>query len=59
MKVIVETHNAGKVKELESMLGSLGYTVESLLDHADAKETDAKGETFEEKALLKATEAEA
>ncbi|MFB3225752.1 XTP/dITP diphosphatase [Exiguobacterium sp. PHA03] len=57
MKVIVATHNAGKVKELESMLGRLGYTVESLLDHADAKETDETGETFEENALLKATEA--
>ncbi len=51
MKVIVATHNAGKVKELESMLGRLGYTVESLLDHADAPETDETGETFEENAL--------
>lgn len=59
MKVIVATHNAGKVKELESMLGRLGYTVESLLDHVDAPETDETGETFEENALLKATEAAA
>jgi hypothetical protein len=59
MKVIVATHNAGKVKELESMLRRLGYTFESLLDHSDAKETNETGETFEENALLKATEAAA
>lgn len=57
MKIIVATRNAGKVRELEAMLGQLGYTVESLLDHPDAPETEETGATFEENAELKSREA--
>lgn len=57
MKLIVATHNPGKVKELEAMLTPLGFEVESLLDYPDAPETDETGSTFEENAALKAVEA--
>ncbi|WP_214827725.1 XTP/dITP diphosphatase [Exiguobacterium algae] len=57
MKLILATHNPGKVKELEGMLTPLGFEVESLLDYPDAPETDETGTTFEENAELKATEA--
>ena len=59
MKIIVATRNAGKVKELEAMLGKLGYSVSSLLDYEAAPETDETGVTFEENAELKAKEAAA
>ncbi|MDX5321972.1 MAG: non-canonical purine NTP pyrophosphatase, partial [Exiguobacterium sp.] len=59
MKLIIATHNPGKVKELEGMLTPLGFEVESLLDYPDAPETDETGTTFEENAALKATEAAA
>ncbi|WP_312048546.1 XTP/dITP diphosphatase [Exiguobacterium profundum] len=59
MKLIIATHNPGKVKELEGMLTPLGFEVESLLDYPDAPETDETGKTFEENAALKATEAAA
>ncbi|MGA9232898.1 MULTISPECIES: XTP/dITP diphosphatase [unclassified Exiguobacterium] len=59
MKIIVATRNAGKVKELEAMLGKLGYDVSSLLDYEAAPETDETGVTFEENAELKAKEAAA
>ena len=57
MKLIIATHNPGKVKELEGMLTPLGFEVKSLLDYPDAPETDETGTTFEENAALKATEA--
>ncbi|WP_214700630.1 MULTISPECIES: XTP/dITP diphosphatase [unclassified Exiguobacterium] len=57
MKLIIATHNPGKVKELEGMLTPLGFEVESLLDYPNAPETDETGTTFEENAALKATEA--
>lgn len=57
MKLIVATHNPGKVKELEAMLTPLGFEVESLLDYPDAPETDETGSTFEENAALKAVKA--
>ncbi|MCT4784724.1 XTP/dITP diphosphatase [Exiguobacterium aestuarii] len=59
MKLIIATHNPGKVKELEGMLTPLGFEVKSLLDYPDAPETDETGTTFEENAALKATEAAA
>lgn len=59
MKLIIATHNPGKVKELEGMLTPLGFEVESLLDYPDAPETEETGTTFEENAALKATEAAA
>lgn len=59
MKLIIATHNPGKVKELEGMLTPLGFEVESLLDYPDAPETEETGKTFEENAALKATEAAA
>lgn len=59
MKLIIATHNPGKVEELEGMLTPLGFEVESLLDYPDAPETEETGTTFEENAALKATEAAA
>ncbi|WP_214882954.1 MULTISPECIES: XTP/dITP diphosphatase [unclassified Exiguobacterium] len=56
MKLIIATHNPGKVKELEGMLTPLGFEIESLLDYPNAPETDETGTTFEENAALKATE---
>lgn len=57
MKLIIASHNRGKIKEFEGMLTPLGFEVESLLDYPNAPETDETGTTFEENAALKATEA--
>ncbi|MCT4778787.1 MULTISPECIES: XTP/dITP diphosphatase [Exiguobacterium] len=57
MKIIVATRNPGKVNEFKTMLGRLGYEVESLLDYDSAPETEETGSTFEENAELKSIEA--
>lgn len=54
MKLIAATNNQGKVKEIKSILGGLGFDVVSLRDMEIDIEIEENGETFEENALIKA-----
>lgn len=53
-KLLIATHNEGKVKEFRKMFASLGIEVESLNDYPDLPEVEEIGMTFEENARLKA-----
>lgn len=53
-KLLIATHNEGKVKEFRKMFASLGIEVESLNDYPDLPEVEETGMTFEENARLKA-----
>lgn len=53
-EIIIATHNKGKVKEFESLLGELGIKVMSLHDFPDINDIEETGETFAENAQLKA-----
>ena len=54
--IVLATHNAGKIRELQEILTPLGYSavpVRTLLP--DIEEPEETGQTFAENALLKAT----
>ncbi len=53
-KLLIATHNEGKVKEFRKMFASLGIEVESLNDYPDLPEVEETDMTFEENARLKA-----
>ncbi|WP_409289657.1 XTP/dITP diphosphatase [Peribacillus sp. SCS-37] len=52
--VLIATKNRGKAKEFESLFGSKGYKVLTLLDIPDAPDVEETGSTFEENAIIKA-----
>lgn len=54
MKIIIATHNKGKVKEFETLFESIGLEVQSLIDYPQLPEVEETGKTFEENAKLKA-----
>lgn len=51
MKLVVASHNEGKVREIEELLAPLGFEVVSAEGLAEPEET---GATFEDNAILKA-----
>jgi XTP/dITP diphosphohydrolase len=51
MKLVVASHNKGKVREIEDLLAPLGFTIASAEGLAEPEET---GLTFEDNAVLKA-----
>ncbi|QQA38152.1 XTP/dITP diphosphatase [Tuanshanicoccus lijuaniae] len=53
-KILIATHNPGKVKEFTTLFSPLGIKVESLLDYPELEEVEETGATFEENARLKA-----
>ncbi|WP_026671533.1 XTP/dITP diphosphatase [Alkalihalobacterium bogoriense] len=53
-ELIIATKNKGKLKEFESMLTPLGFSVTSLLDYPDIPDVEETGLTFAENAFLKA-----
>ncbi|MBS4462589.1 XTP/dITP diphosphatase [Aerococcaceae bacterium zg-B36] len=53
-KILIATHNPGKVKEFQTLFTPLGIEVQSLLDFPDLEEIEETGSTFEENARLKA-----
>lgn len=57
-KIVLATHNQGKVNELHDLLFDQGYAVVSQRDY-DAPEADETGLTFIENALIKARHAAA
>ena len=54
MKIVAATNNAGKLKEINAILGALGYEVVSLKQMGIEIDVEETGTTFEENALLKA-----
>lgn len=55
-RLVLATRNAGKVRELVSLLGPLGVEVASLADYPDLPEIPEEGDTFEANAVFKARE---
>ena len=54
MKLLVATHNRGKIAELRALLGGLGYDLVGLGEVGISRAVEETGRTFEENALLKA-----
>lgn len=55
-RLVLATRNAGKVRELVSLLGPLGVEVASLADYPGLPEIPEEGDTFEANAVFKARE---
>lgn len=53
-KIVVATHNQGKVAEIETMLSKFSIAVESLSAYGDIPEAVEDGKTFQDNAVLKA-----
>ncbi|UOE93360.1 XTP/dITP diphosphatase [Alkalihalobacillus sp. LMS39] len=53
-ELIIATKNKGKLKEFESMLAPLGFSVTSLLDYPEIPDVEETGLTFAENASIKA-----
>ena len=53
-KLLIATHNAGKLRELAEILGGIPYRLVSLSDVGIETDVDETGLTFEENATLKA-----
>lgn len=54
-KLLIATHNAGKLAELRDLLRGVPYTLVSLTDVGIELDVDETGQTLEENAALKAT----
>ena len=54
-RLLIATHNKGKLIELTSLLGDVPFELVSLADAGIDDQVDETGETFEENAALKAT----
>ncbi|MBF0331810.1 MAG: XTP/dITP diphosphatase [Candidatus Omnitrophica bacterium] len=53
-ELLIATKNKGKVREIDNLLGPLGFKVTSLLDHANMPEIIEDAETFRGNAAKKA-----
>ena len=53
-KLLIATHNPGKVREFRALLGGVPFELVSLNDAAITEEIEETGDTFEENARLKA-----
>lgn len=56
MKLVLATHNRGKVRELRELLSGTGMEVVSLAAYPGVQEVKEDGTTFEENAIKKARE---
>lgn len=54
MKIVLATHNKGKIREFREALAEIGWEAEPVSDVADLPDPDETGATFEENALQKA-----
>lgn len=54
LKILVATHNKGKVNEFKELFAEYDIEVQSLLDFPEISEVEETGITFEENARLKA-----
>ncbi len=55
-RLVLATRNAGKLRELQAMVGALDLDVVSVAEFADVADVVESGVTFEENATLKARE---
>ena len=53
-KLLIATHNPGKVREYRALLGDVPFELSSLSDLGISEEVDETGDTFEDNARLKA-----
>ena len=53
-RLLIATHNPGKLSELRSLLGDVPFDLVSLVDVGIHHQVDETGETFEQNAALKA-----
>ena len=53
-KLLIATHNPGKVREYRALLGNVPFDLVSLSDAAITEEVEETGATFEDNARLKA-----
>lgn len=54
MKIIIASHNPGKIKEFKELLEPLNMEVLTLSDYPEIPEVEETGATFEENAIIKA-----
>lgn len=54
LKVLIASHNKGKIKEFQQLFAELDLEVTSLLDYPELEEVEETGLTFEANARLKA-----
>ncbi len=54
MKIVLATHNQGKIREFREAFAELGWEAEPISAIADLPDPEETGETFEENALQKA-----
>lgn len=54
MKIVLATHNKGKIREFREALAEIGWEAEPISEVADLPDPDETGATFEENALQKA-----
>lgn len=54
MKVVLATHNQGKIREFQKILSEIGWDIISVSELGDIQEPEETGRTFEENALQKA-----
>lgn len=54
MKLVLATHNQGKIRELKECLAKIGWEVVPINEISDVPEPQETGDTFEENALQKA-----
>ena len=54
MKIVLATHNAGKIREFQKAFSEIGWDAVPVAEIADVSEPEETGTTFEENAPLKA-----
>lgn len=54
MKIVLATHNRGKIREFQKAFSEIGWEAVPIADVADVPDPDETGTTFEENALQKA-----
>ncbi len=54
MKLLIASHNSGKIEEFKKLFAKYAFEVVSLLDYPELDEVEETGSTFEENARLKA-----
>lgn len=56
MRLVLATHNKGKVKELQELLNGTGFEVQSMAQYPNVSEVVEDGDTFQANAIKKARE---
>ena len=54
-RLLLATHNQGKIREFHSLFSGIPYDILSLKDCGISQEVDENGDTYEQNAILKAT----